>query len=85
MQQRLSFSTDFQIELAHCAKASRADVVLSRAALWRRCRTPWQSSATCIYRNWLQYVIAKKAEVIAVRGQSPVPTVKVQRKGSAIL
>jgi homoserine O-succinyltransferase/O-acetyltransferase len=22
----------------------------------------WQSSATCMYRNWLQYVLAKKAE-----------------------
>jgi homoserine O-succinyltransferase len=25
----------------------------------------WQSSATCVYRNWLQYVLAKKAEASA--------------------
>jgi homoserine O-succinyltransferase len=44
----------------------------------------WKSSATCIYRNWLQYVLTKKAEV------SPYATVtngdtQLQRKRSAVL
>jgi homoserine O-succinyltransferase/O-acetyltransferase len=44
----------------------------------------WQSSATCVYRNWLQYVLAKKAEA------SPFAAItsayaQVQRKRSAVL
>jgi homoserine O-succinyltransferase/O-acetyltransferase len=44
----------------------------------------WQSSATCIYRNWLQYVMAKKAEAspFAAITDSYGP---IQRKGSAVL
>jgi homoserine O-succinyltransferase len=25
-------------------------------------QNPWRSSATCVYRNWLQYVVSKKAD-----------------------
>jgi homoserine trans-succinylase len=44
----------------------------------------WQSSATCVYRNWLQYVLTKKAEA------SPFAAItsayaQVQRKRSAVL
>ncbi len=44
----------------------------------------WQSSATCIYRNWLQYVLAKKAEESAF---APVTGSygPVERKRSAVL
>jgi homoserine O-succinyltransferase/O-acetyltransferase len=44
----------------------------------------WQSSATAIYRNWLNYVLTKKAEAspfVAVTG----PYAQVQRKRSAVL
>jgi homoserine O-succinyltransferase/O-acetyltransferase len=44
----------------------------------------WKSSATCIYRNWLQYMLTKKAEAspfAAVAGSDP----QVQRKRSAVL
>ncbi len=44
----------------------------------------WQSSATCIYRNWLQYVLAKTAEVSQF---APITDSygEAGRKGSAVL
>jgi homoserine O-succinyltransferase len=46
-------------------------------------RNTWQSSATCVYRNWLQYVLSKKVETspFAVMTASYV---QVQRKRSAV-
>jgi homoserine O-succinyltransferase/O-acetyltransferase len=44
----------------------------------------WQSSATCVYRNWLQYVLTKKADTspfAALTGSYS----QVQRKRSAVL
>jgi|SRR5580704_3683623 homoserine O-succinyltransferase len=43
----------------------------------------WQSSATCVYRNWLQYMLSKKAEAspFVVMAES---FAQVQRKRSAV-
>jgi homoserine O-succinyltransferase len=44
----------------------------------------WKPSATCIYRNWLQYVLTRKAEAspfVAGAGADP----HLQRKRSAVL
>jgi homoserine O-succinyltransferase/O-acetyltransferase len=44
----------------------------------------WQSSATCIYKNWLQYVLTKKAEAapfVAISGSYA----EVEQKRSAVL
>jgi homoserine O-succinyltransferase len=38
----------------------------------------WQSSATCVYRNWLQYVASRKIET------SPLGMARVGRVGSAL-
>jgi homoserine O-succinyltransferase len=38
----------------------------------------WQSSATCVYRNWLQYVASRKIET------SPMGMARVGRVGSAL-
>ena len=35
------------------------------AALAATLQKTWHSSAAAVYRNWLQYVVAKKAEVTA--------------------
>jgi homoserine O-succinyltransferase/O-acetyltransferase len=53
-------------------------------AVAKTLQNTWQSSATCIYRNWLQYVLAKKAEAstfAAVTGSYG----PVERKRSAVL
>jgi homoserine O-succinyltransferase len=44
----------------------------------------WQSSATCVYRNWLQYVLTKKAEASRFTAITS-SLAQVQRKGSAVL
>jgi homoserine O-succinyltransferase len=44
----------------------------------------WLSSATCIYRNWLQYMLTKKAEASAL-GPISESYGQVQRKRSAVL
>jgi homoserine O-succinyltransferase len=44
----------------------------------------WQSSAVCIYRNWLQYLLAKKAEASPF-ATTPGSYTQVQRKRSAVL
>jgi|HubBroStandDraft_1064217.scaffolds.fasta_scaffold00277_5 homoserine O-succinyltransferase len=43
----------------------------------------WQASATCVYRNWLQYVLAKKAEVSPFVVMT-APYAQLQRKRSAV-
>jgi homoserine O-succinyltransferase len=44
----------------------------------------WQSSATCVYRNWLQYVLTKKADRLPFAAMTGSYT-QVQRKRSAVL
>ena len=44
----------------------------------------WKSSATCIYRNWLQYVLTKKAEASPYAAVTNADT-QLQRKRSAVL
>jgi homoserine O-succinyltransferase/O-acetyltransferase len=44
----------------------------------------WQASATCIYKNWLQYVLTKKAEA-APFGAISGSYAEVEQKRSAVL
>jgi homoserine O-succinyltransferase len=43
----------------------------------------WQSSATCVYRNWLQYVLSKKAEATPFVVMT-ASYAQLQRKRSAV-
>ncbi|MGC2551931.1 MAG: hypothetical protein WA437_16840, partial [Candidatus Sulfotelmatobacter sp.] len=73
-------------EFERTALAARREeqLVSFPEALERTLQNTWQSSATCIYRNWLQYVLAKKAEESAF---TPVTGSygPIERKRSAVL
>jgi homoserine O-succinyltransferase len=47
-------------------------------------RNTWQSSARCIYRNWLEYVLTKKAEASSLAAITDSYG-QVQRRRSAVL
>jgi len=53
------------------------------AALIGALQKTWQTSSTTIYRNWLQYMIAKKAELPRFRSAVPVAET-VERKPTAL-
>jgi homoserine O-succinyltransferase len=53
--------TEFQQSaLAHPEEDQMA--LFPEAAVAQTLQNTWQSSAHCIYRNWLQYVLARKSE-----------------------
>jgi homoserine O-succinyltransferase len=53
--------TEFQ-ETALAHPREEQLVFFPEAVVAQRLQNTWQYSATCVYRNWLQYVLSKKAE-----------------------
>lgn len=41
------------------------------AAIAKRVRRTWQASAATVYRNWLQYLLSRKADSAAIPAMSP--------------
>jgi homoserine O-succinyltransferase len=74
--------TEFQ--QAALAHPNEEQLTLFPETIAKKLENTWQSSATCIYRNWLRYVLAKKAEASAFATVSGSYT-QVQRKRSAVL
>ena len=66
------------------ANANEAKLVLFPEAVVAVLQNSWQSSATCIYRNWLQYVLTRKAEASPFKAVSGSYS-EVERKRSAVL
>jgi homoserine O-succinyltransferase len=74
--------TEFQ--QATLARPSEEQLALFPESVVKTLQKTWQSSATCIYRNWLNYVLTKKAEpsqFAALTGSYA----QAQRKRTAVL
>ena len=54
------------------------------AVVAKTLHSSWHSSAKCVYRNWLQYVLAKKADTASFAAITSLYS-GVQRKRSAVL
>lgn len=70
-----------QTALAH---PSEGHLTLFPETIAETLENTWQSSATCIYRNWLRYVLARKAEASAFATVTGAHA-QVHRKRSAVL
>jgi homoserine O-succinyltransferase len=79
-------ATKLLAEFQETAVARRSEEQLMffpEAIVVEALQNTWQASATCVYRNWLQYVLSKKAETSPfVVMTAPYP--QVQRKRSAV-
>jgi homoserine O-succinyltransferase len=73
--------TEFQ-ETALAHPREEQLVFFPEAVVVGALRNTWRSSATCVYRNWLQYVLSKKAETSPFAAAT-ASYVEVQRKRSA--
>jgi homoserine O-succinyltransferase/O-acetyltransferase len=74
--------TDFRALVLH----DRREELIARfpeAALVGTLQNTWCSSATAIYRNWLQYLVAKKADTSSISVMTTVLEI-VQRKRSVL-
>ena len=74
--------TEFQ--QAALAHPHEAQLAVFPESIATTLQSSWKSSATCIYRNWLQYVLTKKAEAssfAAITGS----LAQAPRKRSAVL
>jgi len=72
--------TEFQeTALAHPREEHLA--FFPEAMVVEELQNSWQSSATCVYRNWLQYVLSRKAGASHFAGII-APYAEVQRNGS---
>jgi homoserine O-succinyltransferase len=74
--------TEFQ-ETAIAHPREEEMVFFPEAVVAGALQNTWQSSATCIYRNWLQSVLSKKAEVLPFAAVT-ASYVQVPRKRSAV-
>jgi homoserine trans-succinylase len=73
-----------EFQQAALAHPNEEQLMLFPETIAKTLENTWQSSATCIYRNWLRYVLAKKAEVSPFASVTGSYT-QVQRKSSAVL
>jgi homoserine O-succinyltransferase len=74
------------IEFQETACAHRHEeqiVFFPEAVVAGSLQNTWQASATCVYRNWLQYVLTKKAET-SVFAAMAASYARVPRKRSAV-
>ena len=79
-------ATQLLIEFQETAGAHRREeqlVFFPEAVVAGSLQNTWQSSATCVYRNWLQYVLTKKAET-SVFAAMAASYARVPRKRSAV-
>lgn len=79
-------ATQLLSEFRNVALADPREEVMEafpEAAVVGSLHNTWRSSATCIYRNWLQYTLSRKAEVSAFQVPSNAYS-DLQRKRSAL-
>ena len=67
MRRPRGFLTDFR-EIALSDRREEIMEGFPEAAVVGSLQNTWHSSAVSIYRNWLQYVVSKKAETAGVSG-----------------
>jgi homoserine O-succinyltransferase/O-acetyltransferase len=79
-------ATTLLAEFQETALAHRREeqlVFFPEAIVVEALQNTWQASATCVYRNWLQYVLSKKAETSPFVVMT-APYAQLQRKRSAV-
>lgn len=58
-------------ERAACAPNENLMADFPEAAIAQAVRSTWQTSAATVYRNWLQYLMSRKADAAAVPAMTP--------------
>lgn len=65
------------------ARTDRREEIMSSfpdAALAATLQKTWHGSATAVYRNWLGYVLSKKAETTQFSATAPFPEIEIVRR-----
>jgi len=75
--------TEFQ-ETALAHPREEQLVFFPEAVVIGALQNTWNPSATCVYRNWLQYVLSKKAETSVLAAMTVPYAQQLQRKRSAV-
>jgi homoserine O-succinyltransferase/O-acetyltransferase len=73
-----------QFQETACAHPREEEMVyFPEAVVSAALANTWRSSAICIYRNWLQFVLSKKAEITPFAAMT-TPYAEAQRKRTAV-